>query len=103
MKQKNLSPQVQAEIAIKALKIASFKAIAKEYETSECTVYLLKKILIDNAADLFLLLSGDETLLKMLETIRDQIDSIEQSLDKISTLLAMNQSSREEDYGLYDI
>lgn len=85
-----LTPQIQAEIAIKALTTGNLREIAEEYGTSECFVYLQKNTLMKNAADLFLLISGDDSILQTLETIRDQIDWIQESLDEISTILSTN-------------
>lgn len=109
MKRKiTLTPQIQAEIAIKAMKAGNPSEIAREYGISEYYVHLLKSTLMENAADLFLLISGDASILKALETVRDQIDSIQESLDEISVILSMNENGGEEPlqrrpYGLYDI
>lgn len=81
-----LTPKIQAEIAIKAM-TESLREIAQEYETSEHFVYQQQKILTENAADLFLLISGDESILKTLETIRDQMEWIQESLDEMSSVL----------------
>jgi uncharacterized membrane protein len=104
-----LTPQIEAEIAIKAMLTGNLKEIAENYGTSEYFVYLLQKTLMENAGDLFLLISGDESILKALVTVRDQIDGIQESLDEIIAFFSANKKkygltnhSRRHD-GLLDI